>query len=840
MLRVVKAVAMLALLGGFAAPDRAQESGGNSGPAAHPAEALYLKLRSVGLDKSQVYTIREATLDRAKLHISLDDGTIAFTEAVDGHITGAFFQGYGEVLLMPPNQMERASMSLFTGSAILEETFSSAYLRFNDDVLAELRPYLRPAENPDTFVSQYDAEARDLAGTDGLRLLLDFFDPTKGRSVDSSANNRMLHAYLEGNKLGPFDVRYDALLKESIEAGQHKRANNEDYYNLWASFAVPLPGTDENASSLSDEEDEAPNADLDISSFKIQARIKPVKELDATATLNITARQKTNRILLLELSRMLQVTEVLADNQPVEFIHNQAIEGAHLSKQGNDVIAVILPAPLEKGQKVELRFKYSGDVLSEAANGLLFVGEHGMWYPNVGFFMASFDLQFTYPMGWTLVATGHRTETKTLGGEQISSWVTERPVPVAGFNLGKYSQSVNHAGKIEITTYATSNVERGFPGTVSMAESAPPVSPVQRPLDPRFRTFSITPTPPPPVPSGNVHMVGAASVQAMDFYQRYFGPYPYGELAITQMPGPVSQGWPGLIFLSSYSYLTDEEKTRLQPDAVRRTLSDEVIAHETAHQWWGDLVNWKSYHDQWIMEGLANYSALMLLESHDPARFRQLMQYYRDGLVGDREQGHTLSEAGPVTLGFRLSSSELPGAYEAICYGRGTWLFHMLRTMMRDAQPKSANPSHHLEDEPFIRALRKLRKEYEDKAISTAELMRVFESELPQSLWYEGHKSLAWFNEGWVNGIAVPSFELRDVKFSDKGKTASVSGTIVQEQAPDTLVTSVPLYASVGGKNVFVKRVFAEGQETQFRLSVPPGTHKIVIDPEHTLLSRLK
>jgi hypothetical protein len=840
MLRVVKAVAMLALLGGFAALDPAQNLSQNSQAIAHPAEALYLKLRSVGLDKAQVYTIREATLERAKLHISLDDGTIAFTEAVDGHITGAFFQGYGEVLLMPPNQMERASMSLFTGSAILEETFSSAYFRFNDDVLSELRPYLRPAEDPAAFVSQYDATARTLAGTDGLRLLLDFCEFSKGAPPTSAPGNRMLHAYLEGNKLGPFDVRYDSLLKESIEAGQHKRTNDEDYYNVWASFAVPLPGTNENGSSLSDEEDEAPNADLDISSFKIQAQIRPVKELDATAILSVTARQKTNRALLFELSRMLRVTEVRADGKPVEFIHNQAIEGAHLAKQGNDVIAVILPAPLEKGQKVTLQFAYSGDVLSEAANGLLFVGEHGTWYPNVGFSMASFDLQFTYPMGWTLVATGHRAETKTSGGEQISKWTTERPVPVAGFNLGKYSQNVNHVGKVAITTYATSNVERGFPGTVSLADSAPPISPMPRPLDPRFRTFSITPPPPTPVPSGNVQMVGEASVRAIDFYQRYFGPYPYGELAITQMPGPVSQGWPGLIFLSSYAYLTSEEKSRLQPDPVQRTLSDEVIAHETAHQWWGDLVNWGSYHDQWIMEGLANYSALMLLESRDPIRFRQVMQLYRDDLIRNREQGHKLSEAGPVTLGFRLSSSELPGAYEAVCYGRGTWLFHMLRTMMRDAQPHNSSPSRHLEDEPFIRALRKLRNDYSDKAITTAELMHVFEAELPQPLWYEGHKSLAWFTQGWVNGTAVPSFELHDVKFTDKGKITLVSGTIVQEQSPETLVTAVPLYASIGGKSVLVKRVFAEGQETQFHLSVPPGTRKLVIDPDHTLLSRLK
>src|SRR5690348_232143 len=99
--------------------------------AGAPETALYLHLNSVGLDPAAVYHIRDAALDRQDIHISLDDGTIAFTQAVDGRITGAMFEGEGEVLLMPPDQAERGSLSLFTGAAVLEEKFTSAYFRFN-------------------------------------------------------------------------------------------------------------------------------------------------------------------------------------------------------------------------------------------------------------------------------------------------------------------------------------------------------------------------------------------------------------------------------------------------------------------------------------------------------------------------------------------------------------------------------------------------------------------------------------------------------------------------------------------------------------------------------------
>jgi hypothetical protein len=67
-----------------------------------------------------------------------------------------------------------------------------------------------------------------------------------------------------------------------------------------------------------------------------------------------------------------------------------------------------------------------------------------------------------------------------------------------------------------------------------------------------------------------------------------------------------------------------------------------------------------------------------------------------------------------------------------------------------------------------------------------------------------------------------------------------ISGTIIQKDAPDTLVTAVPLYAVVGNKPVLLRRVFADGNETPFHLTAPAGTHKIVIDPEQTLLSRAK
>ena len=117
-------------------------------------------------------------------------------------------------------------MALFTGMAILEEQFGTAYFRFNDDTYAELQPWLRPSDDAQEFVSQWDETARNLADFDALRLLMsiDHFLPPRGSGETKlpetqSGTDRMLHARLQGRKLGTFDVYFDSEVPEPLWAG---------------------------------------------------------------------------------------------------------------------------------------------------------------------------------------------------------------------------------------------------------------------------------------------------------------------------------------------------------------------------------------------------------------------------------------------------------------------------------------------------------------------------------------------------------------------------------------------------------------------------------------------
>jgi len=828
-----------------------------------PAEVLYLQLSSVGLDPDRVFKVREASLDRAAIHITLEDGSIAFTKDVLGRITGAFFEGDGQVLLAPANEVERRSMSLFTGMAILEERFSTAYFRFNDNTAAELQPGLRAPENAQEFVARWDETARNLAKVDAMRLLASFSEmlPTAGgASAPSTAiraadpDDHMVHVRLQGNQLGVFDIVFDSTAGEQVEAGQSK--TGEDgivYYNVWTSFSTQdarrSPLAQKEIRQTLPPETDSRGGPIRVRSYVIDAWVKPPKELDGEVKLQLDVVRGGSRFLVFELSRFLQIQTVEADGKTVEFIHNPAVEGTRLARSGNDLVAVILPEPARKGQEMSLRFVYGGEVLAEAGKGLLYVGERGTWYPNRGMAMANFDLTFHYPAGWTLLAIGKpeplpasstkpsQTAPQNAVDEQVSHWVSERPIPVAGFNLGRYVRAAAQAGNITVETYATGGVERGFPN--------PPPPMLQIDPDPTSRPHAPPPlvTPLAPSPARNATAVAEATARAIRYYAERFGPFPYSKLALTQMPGRQSQGWPGLIFLSSYAFLDQEERKDLHMNPAGALIAQQVPAHEAAHQWWGDLITWATYRDQWFSEGLANYCSLMMLQEKNPAGFRLVMEKYREDLADKNKDGNSPKDAGPVTLGGRLLSSHLPEGYEAISYGRGTWLFHMLRSMLQDATENAGrkDPGGRVVEEPFVRSLRKVRERYEGKTITTRELLNVFAEDLPPSLRYEGKASLDWFLNGWVNGTSLPKLELHGVKFTPKANATVVSGVIVQEDAAEDLVTCVPIYAVVPGKApVLVGRVFADGAETSFRLSAPLGTHKLLLDSNETLLTAPK
>ena len=117
--------------------------------------------------------------------------------------------------------------------------------------------------------------------------------------------------------------------------------------------------------------------------------------------------------------------------------------------------------------------------------------------------------------------------------------------------------------------------------------------------------------------------------------------------------------------------------------------SELVPFHEVAHQWWGNIVGWSSYRDQWIDEAIANYLALLFADTrkNPDHTLRVWLQRYRQQLVEKAPSAdEPAGDIGALALGFRLNSSKSPYAYEDVIYSKGAWVIHMLRANVAPAR----------------------------------------------------------------------------------------------------------------------------------------------------------
>src|SRR5439155_24848455 len=171
-------------------------------------------------------------------------------------------------------------------------------------------------------------------------------------------------------------------------------------------------------------------------------------------------------------------------------------------------------------------------------------------------------------------------------------------------------------------------------------------------------------------------------------------------------------------------------------------------------------------------------------------------------LLRKHPRGLSYGRAGAVTLRVRLSSPKFPGGYETVAYERGSWLIHMLRGLLGGDTEKSAAQ--------FFDLLHRLQQRFAGQVISTVDFQHALEEELPEKLRFEGHKSLDWFYNSWVNGVAIPRIAVRDVRFSARGKNLVAAGTLIQQESGRDLVTSVPLYARTANspQPIFAGRIF--------------------------------
>jgi aminopeptidase N len=306
---------------------------------------------------------------------------------------------------------------------------------------------------------------------------------------------------------------------------------------------------------------------------------------------------------------------------------------------------------------------------------------------------------------------------------------------------------------------------------------------------------------------------------------------PYTDLNVSQIPGRVGQGYPGLLYLSTFSFLPEDDQIRLGLDEdIRQHFSRIMPAHETAHQWWGNWVWVPDYRSQWLPEALASYSALLYLEDHHHSNnMKKWLEQYRSTLLEESADDLTVESSGALALGARLNSSHNPAGYTSIIYSKGPWVIHMLRELLRDPATGS--------DAAFVQALRALVAGGGDQPLTTEEFQRGFEAVLPAYADVEGNGRLDWFFQQWVHETGIPRYELEwDLRERPEGGWVA-EGLVAQSGVADFFIMPVPVYARFGSDLQRLGSVLVMGEVSAFAFHLDQQPDALVLDPYLTVLS---
>jgi aminopeptidase N len=318
--------------------------------------------------------------------------------------------------------------------------------------------------------------------------------------------------------------------------------------------------------------------------------------------------------------------------------------------------------------------------------------------------------------------------------------------------------------------------------------------------------------------SGDFKQTVAENIEgAVRLFSKMFAPYPYDHLSATEIPGGHGQGFPQLLHLAWVSFQTEQKG---ETDAFR--------AHEVAHQWFGHMVGWKTYHDQWLSEGFADYAGALYLQARYPGNveFLRELEEWRDEILqrGGGAFWHDGPDVAPIWLGFRCSSYRSPASYHYLVYAKGAYVLHMLRQMLHDYTRGN--------DDRFFAMMQDFVTRFSGTDASTEDFRRVVQSHV--------HQDMGWFFDQWVYGTQIPRFEYQWDRTQLPDKQWVVSGRIRQFDTSPPFRAFMPITVqSADGDWTFLQEI--NGSATEFT-TIPFRTKPegVRFNDFHSILCREK
>jgi aminopeptidase N len=548
---------------------------------------------------------------------------------------------------------------------------------------------------------------------------------------------------------------------EWVEKGLHGRAAAR---SLFAAHAAAAAAT--------------PQQTVDVKHYRLQIRLDPASTAIAgTVTIEGEAVAQTSAVNI-DAQDNLTIDAVRLDGAAVEF------------RRRKDFINLDFPESLAAGRKFAIAIDYHGTpVVENRLGGGMLVSRHGAgdtpvmaslsepfaapsWWPCVDDARdkATAEIEATVPTGYQAASNGVLVKTETDANRTTFFWREDFPlstylVSVAATDYAKFEDTYTALdGTVMPLVYYV------YPEHLAIAQ----------------QKFAVT-------------------RRAMEIFAPLFGEYPF----LNEKYGMAEFPWSGGM---EHQTLTSLGSSVIGSSGTSRS----IIAHELAHQWWGDLVTMRTWDDIWLNEGFATYAEVLFFERFSNMNAGELMaNSYDDGKMSGR-------------LGGTVTAENLDNPFDdtGAVYTKGAWVLHMLR--------------HILGDQAFFDTLKDYRQRFAYGNASTSDFQRVCED-------HYGAK-LDWFFTQWIYAEGRPSYKVStDISQSGAQLPYVLSVTVKQKQSQAIPGRSQSVYVmpldvtiSYGGGQTEKRVVMNDARKQTFTFNLARRPEAVVVDEDNWVLKKLK